>query len=189
MSLAEVAVITPKLSHFQILDKVGAGGMGTVYRCFDQNLQRTVALKVLPQRSADDAQARARFLQEAQAASALNHPHIVTIYEVDSENDVDFIAMELIEGRPLDEVIGPGLATERALRYGMQIADALAAAHERGVVHRDLKPQNVMITARDEVKILDFGLAKRLTSSGVSLGATTGDATADGVSSRSPVVG
>jgi eukaryotic-like serine/threonine-protein kinase len=152
-----------KLSHYEIIAQLGAGGMGVVYRARDHRLGRDLALKVLPAESMDDANARARLLREAQMASSLNHPHIAHIYEVGEDRDLLFIAMELVEGRPLREVIGQrGLDTETVLRLGLQIADALAYAHERGVIHRDLKSANVMITPEGRAKVLDFGLAKRL---------------------------
>ncbi len=152
-----------KVSHYEIIAQLGAGGMGVVYRARDERLGRDLALKVLPTESMDDQNARARLLREAQMASSLNHPHIAHIYEVGEDRDLLFIAMELVEGRPLREVIGQsGLNPETVLRLGLQIADALAYAHERGVIHRDLKSANVMITPEGRAKVLDFGLAKRL---------------------------
>src|SRR5262245_7803110 len=134
-----------KLSHFEILEEVGAGAMGIVYKALDTNLKRTVAIKVLPAASVQDPDRKRRFIQEAQAASALNHPNIVTIHEIDSDGETDFIAMEYVEGQPLDKVIAAGrLGIERALKIAIQIADALSRAHERGIIHRDLKPANVI---------------------------------------------
>ena len=156
-----------QISHFKILEEIGSGGMGVVYRARDQRLRRKVALKVLPAGALAEPMIRERLMREAQTASSLNHPHIVTVFEIHSAGDRDFIAMEFVEGRSLDRVIGEeGLALERALRYAVQIADALSCAHEHGVIHRDLKPQNVMITPNDDVKILDFGLAKRFVPAG-----------------------
>jgi len=154
------------ISHYRILSRLGAGGMGVVYRARDERLGRDLALKVLPAETMADPTARARLLREAQMASALNHPHIAHIYEVGEDGDHLFIAMELVEGRPLKEAIPvTGLPAEALLRYGIQIADALAYAHERGIIHRDLKSANVMITPEERVKVLDFGLAKRLEES------------------------
>jgi serine/threonine protein kinase/Tol biopolymer transport system component len=152
-----------RLGQYEIVEQLGAGGMGVVYRAKDTRLGRLVALKIpLQDAPADDA-ARARLLREAQNASALNHPHIATIYEVGEDGDQIYIAMELVEGRPLNALVPPdGMALETVIRYGTQIADAVAHAHERGVVHRDLKTANVVITFQSQAKVLDFGVAKRL---------------------------
>ncbi len=155
-------MIGRQLSHFRITDQIGAGGMGVVYRAVDLRLQRTVAIKVLPPDFGRDTERKQRFFREAQAASALNHPGIVTVHEVDTAEGVDFIAMEYVEGRSLDQVIaGQGLPLQQALTYAIQIGDALARAHTSGIVHRDLKPRNVIVTPEDRVKVLDFGIAKR----------------------------
>jgi len=151
------------LGHYRILGKLGAGGMGVVFRARDTRLERDVAVKVLGEHLAVDATARARLVREARTASALNHPNICTIHEVGEADGQTFIVMEFVEGRPLSEVAGPsGLPIEMVIRYGIQIADALAHAHERGVVHRDLKGANVMIARDGRAKVMDFGLAKRL---------------------------
>ncbi len=156
-------MIGKTLGHFEILEKIGAGGMGAVYRARDTQLERIVALKVVGERFLADETARARLLREARTASALNHPNICTIHEVGEAEGETFIAMEFVEGRPLNALVrDQGLPVETAVRYGTQIADALAHAHERGVVHRDLKSANVVITPEGRVKVLDFGLAKRL---------------------------
>ncbi len=158
-----------QISHFKILEEIGSGGMGVVYRARDQRLRRKVALKVLPAGALAEPMIRERLMREAQTTSSLNHPHIVTVFEIHSAGDRDFIAMEFVEGQSLDHVIGEdGLPLEQALRYALQVADGLACAHEHGVIHRDLKPQNIMITPSDDVKILDFGLAKRFLPAGNS---------------------
>jgi serine/threonine protein kinase/tetratricopeptide (TPR) repeat protein len=149
------------ISHYKIVEKLGEGGMGVVYKARDSHLDRFVALKVLPPEKVADPERKRRFVQEAKAASALNHPNIVTVHDIDQEDGVDFIAMEYVEGRTLDEKIGrKGLKLNEALKYAIQIADALAKAHAAGIVHRDLKPGNVMVTGDGRVKVLDFGLAK-----------------------------
>ncbi len=156
-----------QISHFKILEEIGSGGMGVVYRARDLRLRRKVALKVLPAGTLAAPTVRERLLREARSVSSLTHPHIVTVFETHCAGDRDFIAMEFVEGRSLDLVIGSeGLPLEKALRYAIQIADGLACAHEHGVIHRDLKPQNIMITPDDEVKILDFGLSKRFAPAG-----------------------
>ena len=150
-----------RISHYEILEKLGEGGMGVVYKARDSHLNRFVALKVLPPEKVADPERKRRFVQEARAASALNHPNIVTIHDIDQSDGIDFIAMEYVEGKTLDELIGrKGLKLNEALKYAVQIADALAKAHAAGIVHRDLKPGNVMVTAEGRVKVLDFGLAK-----------------------------
>lgn len=151
-----------RLGHYTIGKKLGGGGMGVVYEAADERLARTVAIKVLPPSRTGDEEARKRFQREAQSASALNHPGIVTVYDVGRDGDIDFIAMEKVSGRTLRELIAPrGMDARTAIGYCIQIADALAAAHEAGLVHRDLKPGNVMVTERGQVKVLDFGLAKK----------------------------
>jgi Tol biopolymer transport system component/serine/threonine protein kinase len=166
-----------RISHFDILEKLGEGGMGAVYKARDHRLDRLVAIKVLSEKAAATPERQARFIQEAKTASALNHPHIVTIYEIDLAGDLLFIAMEYIEGRTLEQLIPQkGLRFIDALRYAIPAADALAAAHAIGIVHRDVKPSNVMVSAKGIVKVLDFGLAK-LVNPGVShSAAAAGDA-------------
>src|SRR5689334_20682351 len=153
------------LRHYRIEERLGAGGMGVVYRAFDTHLDRSVAIKVLPASALADPERRIRFVHEAKAASALSHPNIVTIHDIDTAMDgdhpVDYIAMEYVAGRTLDQLIGrKGLKVAEVLKYGSQIADALTAAHAAGIVHRDLKPANIMVTDQGLVKLLDFGLAK-----------------------------
>jgi len=156
------------LGHYRILDQLGEGGMGVVYRALDTSLDRTVALKVLREEATANPDRKRRFVTEAKTASALNHPNIVTIYEIGSDQGVDFIAMEYIHGQTLGQRLGPnGLSIAEAMPYALQIADALGRAHAAGIVHRDLKPANVMVTEDDRVKVLDFGLAK-LTEAGDS---------------------
>ena len=152
-----------RLAHFLVIDKLGAGGMGEVYRAHDEQLDRDVALKVLPAVSCHDPAARARLLREARAASKLNHPNICTIHEVGEADGQVYIAMELVEGRSLSSYVAAGpQPPEQVMRYGIQLADALAHAHQHGIIHRDLKSANVIITRDGRAKVLDFGLAKRL---------------------------
>src|SRR5580658_6655738 len=137
------------------------GGMGEVYKARDARLDRLVAIKILPYDKTGDEDRKRRFIQEAKAASALNHPNIVTIYDIGSENGVDYIVMEFIDGKTVDQLIPRnGMRLIELLRYAVQAADALAKAHQAGIVHRDLKPSNVMVSSDGLVKVLDFGLAK-----------------------------
>src|SRR4051812_49773043 len=150
-----------RLGPYEVLSLIGAGGMGEVYRARDTRLGREVAIKVLPADRVSDSDRRRRFVQEAQAASALNHPHIITIYEIESADGNDFIVMEYVRGKSLDALIPrQGMRLNDALRIAIAVADALAAAHARGIIHRDLKPANVIVGTDGAVKVLDFGLAK-----------------------------
>ena len=166
------------LGRYRIESKLGQGGMGAVYKAHDSVLRRTVALKVLPAWRFADPESKQRLMREARAASALSHPHIVTTYDIDQADSIDFIAMEYVPGKTLDQVIPrKGLRLAEALKYAVQVADALAAAHTAGIVHRDIKPSNIAVSDQGQVKVLDFGLAKRV-------GAAPGEAstaTAQGV--------
>jgi serine/threonine-protein kinase len=151
------------ISHYKILDELGRGGMGVVYRARDQKLKREVALKVLPEQSLAQPQMKRRFFQEALSAAALKHPNIAVIYEIDEADGVTFIAMELVEGKRLVDVIRTeGLTLDRSVRLALEVAEGLRHAHKKGVVHRDLKAHNVMVTDEGHAKIIDFGLAKLL---------------------------
>ena len=162
------------LAHFRIEARLGAGGMGVVYRAYDSKLRRQVALKVLPPEDLADPGCRRRLIREAQAASALNHPNIVTVYEIGSEGGTDFIAMEWVDGRSLPQAIpARGLPTVRVLEWAMEIAAALEKAHASGIIHRDLKPANIMLTGEGHVKLLDFGLAQRATGAECELTTAT----------------
>jgi eukaryotic-like serine/threonine-protein kinase len=155
----EIATVGP----YRVVEKLGEGGMGEVYRGHDTSLGRDVALKLLPRDLADDPERRARMLREARAAAALNHPNICTVYEVGEAAGRPFIAMEVVEGRSLSARIAEGpLSVDEVRHIGVQLADAVAHAHDRGIVHRDLKGANVMVTPEGRVKVLDFGLAAQV---------------------------
>ncbi|HET7451471.1 MAG TPA: serine/threonine-protein kinase, partial [Thermoanaerobaculia bacterium] len=174
-----------RLGPYEILSPLGAGGMGEVYRARDTRLGREVAIKTLPEELAADPERLRRFEGEARSASALNHPNIVTIYDVGREGTITYLAMELVEGTSLrDAIESRPMPPKRLLGIGAQIADGLAAAHEKGIVHRDLKPENVMIDRGGRAKILDFGLAKLVSpvsASGEDATASVANRTAEGI--------
>src|SRR5499426_1835102 len=160
----EESLIGRMIGHYQILSLLGEGGMSEVYLALDTSLERRVALKLLPAKFTQDADRLRRFIQEAKAASALNHPNIITIHEIGATEDVHFVATEYIEGQTLRQLMTSApLALNRALDVTTQIANALAVAHASGIVHRDIKPENVMVRPDGYLKVLDFGIAKLLT--------------------------
>ncbi len=159
-----------KLSHYRIEGEIGSGGMGIVYRAYDERLRRKVALKVLTDRISNHSERWSRILAEARVASSLNHPGITTIYDVGEDGDHLFIAMELVPGGALRELLVEGpVETRKLLRLASQTAEALAAAHERGVIHGDVKPENIMVLPDERVKLLDFGLARQMAAEALTV--------------------
>ncbi|HWR53307.1 MAG TPA: serine/threonine-protein kinase, partial [Bryobacteraceae bacterium] len=170
------------VSRYEVLEKLGEGGMGQVYKARDSHLDRFIALKFLPADRVSDQDRRRRFVQEARTASALNHPNIVAVYDIDEAAGLYFLAMEYVPGKALDALIPrKGMRLGEALKIAIQVADALAKAHAAGIVHRDLKPANVMMTPEGLVKVLDFGLAKLMDARLEPQGSGSTTVTAEGL--------
>jgi serine/threonine protein kinase len=167
-------MIGKTISHYNILEKLGEGGMGVVYKAFDTKLERDVALKVLRPEAIGDPVAKKRFIREAKAASALNHPNITTIYEIDEWHGLDFICMEYVEGETVKKKIQSGqMPLDEVVDMAAQTAEALKQAHEHDIVHRDIKSENIMVTHKGQVKVMDFGLAKLKGNGGLTKAGTT----------------
>src|SRR5215471_2114910 len=184
-------MVGTRIAQYRFVEMLGAGGMGEIYKALDTRLNRMVAIKVLPSAKSGDPDRRKRFLLEAQAASGLNHPSIITIHDVISEGDTEFMVMELVGGKTLTDLIPKGgLRVPQAINYALQMADALATAHSVGIVHRDLKPANIMITDSGLAKILDFGLAKLVESNaGAAMPPSDTEATEAGLTIEGSILG
>jgi eukaryotic-like serine/threonine-protein kinase len=184
--LQGIDLIDRTLSHYRIVAAIGAGGMGLVYRATDTTLGRDVALKLLPAEMANNPESLARFQREARVVAALNNPHIVTIFSVEQDAGVHFLTMELVQGKSLDKLISGGLAEPQIIEIASAIADALAVAHAKGIVHRNLKPANVMVSDDGWVKVLDFGLAKDVNAEAGEHTITSADLTKAGAVMGTP---
>jgi len=176
-------MIGKTISQYKIIEKIGEGGMGVVYKAEDTKLGRFVALKFLPHNLNINDDERQRFVQEAKAAAAINHPNVCIIHDIQEHDDQQFIVMEFVDGKTLRNIVGATgpVAPSEALNYAIQMGEALQAAHEKGVVHRDIKSENIMVAAKNQIKVMDFGLAKlkgslKLTKSSSTLGTEFGNA-------------
>ncbi|MBI3005465.1 MAG: serine/threonine protein kinase, partial [Ignavibacteriales bacterium] len=170
-------MIGQTISHYKILEKLGEGGMGVVYKAQDTRLDRNVAIKLLPSHLSGSAESKARFLQEAKATAALNHPNILSMYDVGEHDDSMFLVLELVDGATLSTHIsnlrsGTGVPVKQAIEWLSQIARGLKVAHEKNIIHRDIKPHNIMVTSSNQVKVMDFGLAKMTASSMTKTGSS-----------------
>jgi serine/threonine protein kinase len=182
--------IGQNLSHYSLVEKIGKGGMGEVYRAKDQKLGRDVAIKVLPEEFARDTDRVARFQREAKLLASLNHPNIAAIHGLEESSGTNFLVLELVEGKTLADQIKKGpIPVEESLKFAIQIAEALEAAHEKGVIHRDLKPSNIKVTPEGKVKVLDFGLAKAFASEQAELNLSNSPAMSNAATQQGVILG